>query len=150
MLEDIRSDFINFGGMELMGKVIIILSFFILGIKIIKDINKNIEILSNYKFKKREIINKIIYYTIFFINTIVIILGIFNIKLLNLNLFWIFLIAIIYLLLRIWFKVSLKYKKEILEIYKDGKLIECVPIKDGIADLKKPLPIGEYIIKEYK
>lgn len=150
MLEDIRSDFINFGGMELMGKVIIVLSFFILGIKIIKDINKNIEILSNYKFKKREIINKIIYYTIFFINTIVIILGIFNIKLLNLNLFWIFLIAIIYLLLRIWFKVSLKYKKEILEIYKDGKLIECVPIKDGIADLKKPLPIGEYIIKEYK
>ena len=150
MLEDIRSDFINFGGMELIGKVIIILSFFILGIKIIKDINKNIEILSNYKFKKREIINRIIYYTIFFINTIVIILGIFNIKLLNLNLFWIFLIAIIYLLLRIWFKVSLKYKKEILEIYKDGKLIECVPIKDGIADLKKPLPIGEYIIKEYK
>lgn len=150
MLEDIRSDFINFGGMELMGKVIIILSFFILGIKIIKDINKNIEILSNYKFKKREIINRIIYYVIFFINTIVIILGIFNIKLLNLNLFWIFLIAIIYLLLRIWFKVSLKYKKEILEIYKDGKLIECVPIKDGIADLKKHLPIGEYIIKEYK
>ena len=150
MLENIKSDFINFGGIELIGKVIIILSFFILGIKIIKDINKNIEILSNYKFKKREIINKIIYYTIFFINTIVIILGIFNIKLLNLNLFWIFLIAIIYLLLRIWFKVSLKYKKEILEIYKDGKLIECVPIKDGIADLKKPLPIGEYIIKEYK
>ena len=150
MLEDIRSDFINFGGMELIGKVIIILSFFILGIKIIKDINKNIEILSNYKFKKREIINRIIYYVIFLINTIVIILGIFNIKLLNLNLFWIFLIAIIYLLLRIWFKVSLKYKKEILEIYKDGKLIECVPIKDGIADLKKPLPIGEYIIKEYK
>lgn len=150
MLEDIRSDFINFGGMELMGKVIIILSFFILGIKIIKDINKNIEILSNYKFKKREIINRIIYYVIFLINTIVIILGIFNIKLLNLNLFWIFLIAIIYLLLRRWFKVSLKYKKEILEIYKDGKLIECVPIKDGIADLKKPLPIGEYIIKEYK
>ena len=37
-----------------------------------------------------------------------------------------------------------------MEIYKDGKLIECVPIKDGIADLKKPLPIGEYIIKEYK
>lgn len=150
MLEDIRSDFINFGGMELIGKVIIILSFFILGIKIIKDINKNIEILSNYKFKKREIINRIIYYVIFLINTIVIILGIFNIKLLNLNLFWIFLIAIIYLLLRRWFKVSLKYKKEILEIYKDGKLIECVPIKDGIADLKKPLPIGEYIIKEYK
>ncbi|CAM2078029.1 MAG: hypothetical protein NSGCLCUN01_02217 [uncultured Clostridium sp.] len=123
MLEDIRSDFINFGGMELMGKVIIILSFFILGIKIIKDINKNIENLSNYKFKKREIINKIIYYAIFFINTIVIILGIFNIKLLNLNLFWVFVIAIIYVVLRIVYKIYLNDKKDIVEIYKDGKLI---------------------------
>ncbi|CAM2078643.1 MAG: hypothetical protein NSGCLCUN01_02844 [uncultured Clostridium sp.] len=123
MLEDIRSDFINFGGMELMGKAIIILSFFILAIKIIKDINKNIENLSNYKFKKREIINKIIYYAIFFINTIVIILGIFNIKLLNLNLFWVFVIAIIYVVLRIVYKIYLNDKKDIVEIYKDDKVI---------------------------
>lgn len=123
MLEDIGSDFINFGGMELMGKVIIILSFFILAIKIIKDINRNIEILSNYKSRKREIINRIIYYTIFFINTIVIILGIFNIKLLNLNLFGVFVIGIIYVVLRIVNKIYLNDKKDIVEIYKGGKLI---------------------------
>ena len=123
MLENIKSDFINFGGIELIGKVIIILSFFILGIKIIKDINKNIENLSNYKSRKREIINRIIYYAIFFINTIVIILGIFNIKLLNLNLFWVFVIAIIYVVLRIVYKIYLNDKKDIVEIYKDGKLI---------------------------
>ena len=123
MLENIKSDFINFGGIELIGKVIIILSFFILGIKIIKDINKNIENLSNYKSRKREIINRIIYYAIFFINTIVIILGIVNIKLLNLNLFWVFVIAIIYVVLRIVYKIYLNDKKDIVEIYKDGKLI---------------------------
>ena len=123
MLENIKSDFINFGGIELMGKVIIILSFFILGIRIIKDINKNIEILSNYKLRKREIIHRIIYYAIFFINTIVIILGIFNIKLLNLNLFWGFVIAIIYVVLRKVYKIYLNDKKDIVEIYKDGKLI---------------------------
>ena len=123
MLENIKSDFINFGGMELMGKAIIILSFFILGIKIIKDINKNIEILTNYKSRKREIIHRIIYYAIFFINTIVIILGIFNIKLLNLNLFWVFVIGIIYVVLRIVNKIYLNDKKDIVEIYKDGKLI---------------------------
>ncbi|WP_133015771.1 hypothetical protein [Clostridium cuniculi] len=123
MLENIKSDFINFGGIELMGKVIIILSFFILGIRIIKDINKNIEILTNYKSRKREIIHRIIYYAIFFINTIVIILGIFNIKLLNLNLFWVFVIGIIYLVLRKVYKIYLNDKKDIVEIYKDGKLI---------------------------
>ena len=149
MLENIKSDFINFGGMELMGKVIIILSFFILGIKIIKDINKNIENLSNYKFRKGEIINKIIYYAIFFINTIVIILGIFNIKLLNLNLFWVFVIVIIYVALRIWNIVYNYCKKRTVEIYKGGKLIESTKVKDGFIKLKKPLELGEYIIKEY-
>ncbi len=131
-----------------MGKVIIGLALFILGIKIIKDIY-NLETLSAYKFRKREIINRVINYIIFLIDTVIIILGIFNIKLLNMNIFWIFTIAIIYLVLRICSKVSLNDKKEIIEIYKDGKLIECVPIKDEIADLKKPLPSGEYIIKEY-
>lgn len=149
MLENIKSDFINFGGMELMGKVIITLSFFILEIKIIKDINKNIEILTNYKSRKREIIHRIIYYAIFFINTIVIILGIFNIKLLNLNLFWVFVIAIIYVALRIWNKLYLNYKKGTVEIYKDGKLIESTKVKDGFIKLKNPLELGEYIIKEY-
>ena len=134
--------------MELMGKLIIGLSIFILGIKIIKDIY-NMETFSNYKFRKTEIINKVIESVIFFIDTVIIILGIFNVKLLNMNIFWIFTIAIIYLVLRICSKVSLNDKKEIIEIYKDGKLIECVPIKDGIADLKKALPSGEYIIKEY-
>lgn len=148
MLESIKNDFIRFGGMELMGKIIIGLSIFILGIKIIKDIY-DMETLSNYKFRKREIINKVINYIIFLIDTVIIILGIFNIKLLNINIFWIFTIAIMYLALRIWYKVSLNDKKEILEIYKDGKLIECVKRKDGVANLKKPLPIGEYIIKEY-
>ena len=114
-----------------MGKVIIILSFFILGIKIIKDINKNIENLSNYKSRKREIINRIIYYAIFFINTIVIILGIFNIKLLNLNLFWVFVIAIIYVALRIVYKIYLNDKKDIVEIYKDGKLIGSWKVSSG-------------------
>ncbi len=147
MLESIKNDFIRFGGMELMGKVIIVLAFFILGIKIIKDIY-NMETLSAYKFRKTEIINKVIEYAIFLIDTVIVILGIFNLKLLNINIFWIFTIAIIYIALRIWSKVSLNDKKEILEIYKDGKMIECVPIKDGFADLKKPLPIGEYIIKE--
>ena len=149
MLENIKSDFINFGGMELMGKAIIILSFFILGIKIIKDINKNIEILTNYKSRKREIIHRIIYYAIFFINTIVIILGIFNIKLLNLSLLWVFVIAIIYVALRIWNKLYLNYKKGTVEIYKDGKLIESTKVKDGFIKLKNPLELGEYIIKEY-
>lgn len=148
MLESIKSDFIRFGGMELMGKTIIGLSIFILGIKIIKDIY-NMETFSNYKFRKTEIINKVIESVIFFIDTVIIILGIFNVKLLNMNIFWIFTIAIIYLVLRICSKVFLNDKKEIIEIYKDGKLIECVPIKDEIAELKKPLPSGEYIIKEY-
>ncbi len=131
-----------------MGKIIIGLSIFILGIKIIKDIY-NMETFSNYKFRKTEIINRVINYIIFFIDTVIIILGIFNIKLLNINIFWVVTIVIMYLALRIWYKVFLNDKKEILEIYKDGKLIECVPIKDGIADLKKALPSGEYIIKEY-
>lgn len=149
MLEDIKGNFINFGGMELMGKVIIIFSFFILGIKIIKDINNNIENLSNYKLRKIEIINKIIYYAIFLINTIVIILGIFNIKLLNLNLFWVFVIVIIYVALRIWNIVYNYCKKGTVEIYKGGKLIESTKVKDGFIKLKKPLELGEYIIKEY-
>lgn len=109
--------------MELMGKIIIVLSVFILGIKVIKDINGNIEILSKYKWRKRKIVNRIIYYTIFFINTIVITLGIFNIKLLNINLFWVFVIAIIYVVLRIVYKIYLNDKKDIVEIYKDGKFI---------------------------
>ncbi|MDU3546444.1 MAG: hypothetical protein E7F83_03370 [Clostridium sp.] len=149
MLESIKSDFIRFAGMEIMGKIILGLSFFILGIKIIKDMNYNIEILSNSKFRKKEIISRVVYYLIYFINTVVITLGVYNIKVLNINIFWIFTIALIYLVLRIWSKVSLNDKKEILGIYKDGELIECVPIKDGFADLKKTLPIGEYIIKEY-
>lgn len=147
MIESIRSDFIRFGGMELMGKIIIGLAIFILGIKIIKDIY-NMETLSNYKFRKREIINKVINYIIFLIDIVIIILGIFNIKLLNINIFLIFTIAIIYLVLRIWYKVSLNDKKEIIEIYKDGKLMEMAEVKEGVAKLKKPLPIGEYIIKE--
>ncbi len=40
-------------------------------------------------------------------------------------------------------------KKGIVEFYKDGKLIEMAEIKDGVAELKNPLPIGEYIIKKY-
>lgn len=147
MIESNRSDFIRFGGSELMGKVIIVLAIIILGVKIIKDIY-NLEVLRSYKFRKREIVNKIIYYLIFFVDTIIITLGIFNIKLLNINIFWIFAIAIIYLAIRIWYKVSLNDKKEILEIYKDGKLIECVLIEEGIVKLDKPLPIGNYIIKE--
>ncbi len=94
MLESIKSDFIRFGGMELMGKIIIGLSIFILGIKIIKDIY-NMETFSNYKFRKTEIINRVINYIIFFIDTVIIILGIFNIKLLNINIFWVVTIVII-------------------------------------------------------
>lgn len=52
MLESIKSDYIILGGMEVMGKIIIGLSIFILGTKIIKDIY-NMETLSNYKFRKR-------------------------------------------------------------------------------------------------
>ena len=70
MLESIKSDCIIFGGMEVMGEIIIGLSIFILGTKIIKDIY-NMETLSNYKFRKREIIDRVINYIIFLIDTVI-------------------------------------------------------------------------------
>jgi len=149
VLESTKSDFIRFGGMEVMGKIIISLSVFILVIKIIKDMNYNIEILSNSKFRKKEIISRVVYYLIYFINTVVVTLGVFNIKLLNINIVWIFIILAIYIWLRIWYRIFLKDKKDIIEIYKDGKLIDCAKIKDEVVDLKKPLPVGDYIIKEH-
>ena len=145
MLESIKSDFIRFVGMELMGKIIIGLSIFILGIKIIKDIY-NMEILSNYKVRKKDIINRIISYIIYFIHTIIVILGIFNIKLLNINLVWLFIILVIYIALWIWSKLYARDKKDIVEFYKDGKLVESVKVKDGNIEISN-LPYGEYIIK---
>ncbi|MCR1953155.1 prealbumin-like fold domain-containing protein [Clostridium sp. DSM 100503] len=151
MLESIKSDFIRFGGMELMGKIIIGLSIFILGIKIIKDIY-NMEISSNYKARKKDIIkdiiNRIISYIIYFIHTIIVVLGIFNIKLLNINLVWLSIILVIYIGLRIWSKLYARDKKDIVEIYKDRKLVDSVKVKDGKVEISN-LPCGKYIIKEY-
>lgn len=61
----------------------------------------------------------------------------------------VFVIAIIYVALRIVYKIYLNDKKDIVEIYKDGQLIESVVVKDGVANLQKPLELGEYIIKKY-
>ncbi len=146
-MENIANDFIKFGGMELMGKIIIGLSIFILGINIIKDIY-NMEILSNYKARKKDIINRIISYIIYFIHTIIVVLGIFNIKLLNINLVWLSIILVIYIGLRIWSKLYARDKKDIVEIYKDRKLVDSVKVKDGKVEISN-LPCGKYIIKEY-
>ncbi|MCR1952929.1 hypothetical protein NSA50_18155 [Clostridium sp. DSM 100503] len=146
-MENIANDFIKFGGMELMGKIIIGLSIFILGINIIKDIY-NMEILSNYKARKKDIINRIISYIIYFIHTIIVVLGIFNIKLLNINLVWLSIILAIYIGLRVWCKLYSRYKKNRVEIYKDGKLVESIKVKDGNIEISN-LPCGKYIIKEY-
>ncbi|CAM2078640.1 MAG: hypothetical protein NSGCLCUN01_02841 [uncultured Clostridium sp.] len=40
-------------------------------------------------------------------------------------------------------------KKEIVEFYKDGKLIGSTEVNDGVVKLKKNLEVGEYVIKRY-
>lgn len=149
VIENIVNNFMKFGRIELIGKIIIVLSIMILIGKLVKDINSNYEVFKDYKYRKREIANRIIYYLLFFIHTTIIILGVLNIKLLNINLFGLITVLIIYLALRICHKLFLKDKKDILEIYKDGNFIESVKVRDGVDYLKSSLTLGVYVFKVY-
>lgn len=155
------NEFMNYGGMELMGKAIGTLAATILVVKIMVDfVFRNI--LSEEKVRTPKIIalyviNKIAYYFLFLLKTIVIVCGMFSLKSYNFNDLN---VLICILSLEIVYKISLRVKRDIADnaIKNNGEKIDKVKlyklvgeyeVKDGNLEIDSNLLSGEeYFIKE--